>query len=120
MPQVVIGAPGWWKVYDGLSDDLRALDDVTRSIFSGVTGLLGPNGAGKTTLIKVILGLVRIRQGKGTVLGHELGRQTRAIRASIGYMPEDDCYLPGLSGDLPTRCHSFSRSSARCRSSGSS
>jgi ABC-2 type transport system ATP-binding protein len=77
---------------------LRALDDVTLSIFPSVTGLLGPNGAGKTTLIKVVLGLVRIRHGSGTVLGYELGRQARSIRGLIGYMPEDDCYLPGLSG----------------------
>jgi ABC-2 type transport system ATP-binding protein len=77
---------------------LRAIDDVTLDVFPGVTGLLGPNGAGKTTLIKVILGLVHIRHGSGNVMGFELGRQARAIRASIGYMPEDDCYLPGLSG----------------------
>jgi len=86
---------------DGIRKDygvLRALEDVTLSISSGVTGLLGPNGAGKTTLIKVILGLVRIQQGTGKVLGYELGRQARSIRAAIGYMPEDDCYLPGLSG----------------------
>lgn len=77
---------------------LRALEDVSLSITSGITGLLGPNGAGKTTLIKVILGLVRIRGGSGQVLGFSLGRQARSIRGHIGYMPEDDCYLPGLTG----------------------
>jgi ABC-2 type transport system ATP-binding protein len=77
---------------------LRALDDVSLSIGSGVTGLLGPNGAGKTTLIKVILGLVRVRQGSGHVMGHRVGRAVRAIRRCIGYMPEDDCYLAGLTG----------------------
>ena len=77
---------------------LRALDDVSLQIGPGITGLFGPNGAGKTTLIKVIFGLVRIRQGTGLILQMRLGEQTRAIRAAIGYMPEDDCYLPGLSG----------------------
>ncbi|MHC4398220.1 MAG: ABC transporter ATP-binding protein [Planctomycetota bacterium] len=77
---------------------LRALDDVSVSIGPGVTGLLGPNGAGKTTLIKVLLALVRMTGGSGSVLGHALGRQTRSIRAQIGYMPEDDCYLAGFSG----------------------
>ncbi|MHC4180216.1 MAG: ABC transporter ATP-binding protein [Planctomycetota bacterium] len=77
---------------------LRALDAVSLSIGSGVTGLLGPNGAGKTTLIKVLLGLVRVSYGSGEVLGHELRRETRAIRARVGYMPEDDCYVGGLSG----------------------
>ena len=60
--------------------------------------MLGPNGAGKSTLIKVILGLVKVTSGSGNVLGHQLGRDGRAIRSRIGYMPEDDCYIPGLTG----------------------
>lgn len=76
----------------------RALDDVSVTVGSGVTGLLGPNGAGKTTLIKVILGLVRVTRGSGQLLSLSLGRQARAIRAKVGFMPEDDCYLPGLTG----------------------
>ncbi|NQT36188.1 MAG: ABC transporter ATP-binding protein [Planctomycetes bacterium] len=82
------------KDYDGL----RALDDVSLDIGAGVTGLLGPNGAGKTTLIKVLLGLVRITRGTGRVMGFELGSQARQIRSAVGYMPEDDCYIGGLSG----------------------
>ena len=77
---------------------LRALDDVSLSIGPGITGLLGPNGAGKTTLIKVLLGLVQITGGSGEVLGHQIGREARAIRGRVGYMPEDDCYLAGLIG----------------------
>ncbi|MFK7822404.1 MAG: ABC transporter ATP-binding protein [Planctomycetaceae bacterium] len=76
----------------------RALDDVSMTIRPGVTGLLGPNGAGKSTLIKVLLGLVRLTSGKGTVMGHELGIDIMDIRSKVGYMPEDDCYLHGLSG----------------------
>ncbi len=77
---------------------LRALTDVSLSIGPGITGLLGPNGAGKTTLIKLLLGLVRVTSGSGQVLGCDLRRQVRAIRARVGYMPEDDCYIAGLSG----------------------
>ncbi len=77
---------------------LRALDHVTAEMGSGITGLLGPNGAGKTTLIKVLLGLVRISHGEGSVLGHNLATRGRAIRSVVGFMPEDDCYIPGLSG----------------------
>ena len=76
----------------------RALDSVSLSISAGITGLLGPNGAGKSTLIKVLLGLVRVTRGSGEVMGRQLGRQTRAIRDLIGFMPEDDCYIDGLSG----------------------
>lgn len=76
----------------------RALDSVDLTIRNGVTGLLGPNGAGKSTLIKVLLGLVRTTEGTGQVLGHRLGTNIAEIRTAIGYMPEDDCYIHGLSG----------------------
>jgi ABC-2 type transport system ATP-binding protein len=76
----------------------RALDRVSFQIESGITGLLGPNGAGKTTLIKVLLGLVKTTSGRGRLLDYELGREARSIRARVGYMPEDDCYLHGLTG----------------------
>jgi ABC-2 type transport system ATP-binding protein len=76
----------------------RALDAVTCDIGEGITGVLGPNGAGKSTLIKVLMGLVRITSGTGEVLGIRLGTDHRAIRAKIGYMAEDDCYIPGLTG----------------------
>ena len=75
-----------------------ALDNVSLDMGPRITGLLGPNGAGKSTLIKVILGLVRINGGEGTVLGYHLGRDGREIRSQIGYLPEDDCYIPGMSG----------------------
>lgn len=77
---------------------LCALNDVSLDIGPRVTGLLGPNGAGKSTLIKVILGLVRITSGTGNVLGLQLGRDGREIRSRIGFLPEDDCYIPGMSG----------------------
>lgn len=76
----------------------HALQDVSLSIDSGVTGLLGPNGAGKSTLIKILLGLLRPTSGSGQVLGYEIGSNPRDIRANVGYMPEDDCFIYGLSG----------------------
>lgn len=77
---------------------VTALDDVSLEITSGVTALLGPNGSGKSTLIKAILGLLKLNRGSGHVLGHKVGKQARQIRAEVGYMPEDDCYIAGLSG----------------------
>lgn len=76
----------------------RALNDVSLTVTPGITGLLGPNGAGKSTLIKVLLGLVKVTAGEGFVLGHSIAKEAAAIRARIGYMPEDDCYMHGLSG----------------------
>lgn len=76
----------------------RALNDVSLDINGGITGLLGPNGAGKSTLIKVLLGLVNVTSGSGEVLGFDLARKGRQIRTNVGYMPEDDCYIAGMSG----------------------
>jgi ABC-2 type transport system ATP-binding protein len=76
----------------------RALSNVNLTIQPGITGLLGPNGAGKSTLIKVLLGLVRITVGDGQVLGFPIRTSAEEIRTHIGYMPEDDCYVHGLSG----------------------
>ena len=78
--------------------DHRALDGVDLDVMPGITGLLGPNGAGKSSLIKAILGLVKITSGTGTVLSHRLTADGKKIRNDIGYMPEDDCYIPGMSG----------------------
>ena len=64
----------------------------------GVTGLLGPNGSGKSTLIKALLGLLHTQSGQGRVLDFKWPRDSRNIRDSIGYLPEDDCYIAGLDG----------------------
>jgi ABC-2 type transport system ATP-binding protein len=71
-------------------DKVVALNEVSFSIFDGITGLLGENGAGKSTAIKIFLGLVRPTSGSATVLGEDASRSLSA-RARLGYMPEHDC-----------------------------
>lgn len=90
----LISLTGILKKYKSMT----ALNGVDLKIRSGITGLLGPNGAGKSTLIKLLLGLVRLTSGEGEVLGYPLGASGRKIRSKVGYMPEDDCYIPGMSG----------------------
>ncbi|MBX3417061.1 MAG: ABC transporter ATP-binding protein [Pirellulaceae bacterium] len=77
---------------------VEVLRGVNLEINPGVTGLLGPNGAGKSTLIKMLLGLVSADRGNGQVLGYRLGTQGRQLREKVGYVPEEDCYITGLSG----------------------
>ncbi len=78
--------------------DVQALADVDICIPPGVTGLLGPNGSGKSTLIKALLGLVHTQSGQGQVLGLPWPAAVRTIRDRVGYLPEDDCYIAGLTG----------------------
>lgn len=78
--------------------DVLALDDLSLQIESGAVGLLGPNGAGKTTLIKTILGLLSPKSGSAEVMGMDVATHKLDIRQQIGYVPESDCYITGMSG----------------------
>jgi ABC-2 type transport system ATP-binding protein len=74
---------------------LRGVDAVVERS-SKVIGLLGPNGAGKSTLVKCMLGVIPF-EGEARVLGLDPRKDGPAIRARVGYMPEGDIFLSGLS-----------------------
>jgi ABC-2 type transport system ATP-binding protein len=74
-----------------------ALREVTAAFAPGAVGLLGPNGAGKSTLIKALLGLITPERGRMRVLGHDVAEGPLQIRARVGYMPEHDAHIPGMS-----------------------
>ena len=74
-----------------------ALDDVSLNVEGGSIGLLGPNGAGKTTLLKTLLGFLPIYNGSGEVLGMDIKTRQLDIRRKVGYMPEDDCFIPEMN-----------------------
>jgi ABC-2 type transport system ATP-binding protein len=76
--------------------DIRALDSVTADVDGQIIGLLGPNGAGKSTLLKCLLGLTP-HEGRARVLGLPAETEPFAIRDRVGYMPEIDAYLAGMS-----------------------
>lgn len=77
--------------------DFTALKGLTVKVEEGKIGLLGPNGAGKSTMIKALLGLLQFESGEATVLGHRLPEGGATVRRMIGYMPENDCYIPRMS-----------------------
>lgn len=77
---------------------IAALRDVSLSVEPGIVGLLGPNGAGKSTLISVLLGQTPASSGRAEVLGLDVRHQQRLIRRRVGFMPENDCLIPGLTG----------------------
>jgi ABC-2 type transport system ATP-binding protein len=75
---------------------ITAIADVTARIHGRIIGLLGPNGAGKSTLLKSLLGLIPY-EGRARVLGLEARTQGREIRDRVGYMPEQEALLAGMS-----------------------
>jgi len=86
---------------DDLCVDLgkrRILDRLSGSFSGRAIGLLGPNGAGKTTLIHTLMGFHQASSGSASLLGQPINRDTRRIRERIGYMPERDAFIAGMSG----------------------
>ncbi|NIM58101.1 MAG: ATP-binding cassette domain-containing protein [Candidatus Aminicenantes bacterium] len=75
---------------------IKALEEVSLDLPQGAAGLLGPNGAGKSTLIRILLGFLSADEGGGRVLGYDIKDEQTEIRRYVGYMPEDDCFIPGL------------------------
>ena len=70
--------------------DVTAVDGLELEVRRGeVYGFLGPNGAGKSTTINVLLGFVPPTSGSGTVLGHDVERNSLAVRRATGVLPED-------------------------------
>jgi ABC-2 type transport system ATP-binding protein len=74
-----------------------ALSDVSASFPEGAVGLLGPNGAGKSTMLKALLGLITPDNGRIRVLDLDVAEAALDIRARVGYMPENDAQIPGMS-----------------------
>jgi ABC-2 type transport system ATP-binding protein len=77
--------------------DFTAVDGISFDVDEGVFfGLLGPNGAGKTTTINAIVGLTSISAGSIALFGHDVVRDWRAARVTVGLAPQEynfDRYL---------------------------
>ena len=82
----VIDTQGLGKSYKEIHT-LKGLD--LRVPLHSIFGFLGPNGAGKTTTIKLLLGLIRPTAGSASVFGLDSVRDSVAIRARIGYLPQE-------------------------------
>src|SRR5206468_3301669 len=73
------------------------LKDLNGRFAGRCIGLLGPNGAGKTTLIHTLVGFHSPTEGTARVLGLDVRTGMREIRHQIGYMPETDSYIAGMT-----------------------
>ncbi len=78
--------------------ELTAVDRISFSADKGaVFGLLGPNGAGKSTAINCISGLLEPTSGHIAVNSHDIVRDSKAARRSLGVVPQE----LALYEDLP-------------------
>ncbi|HEV3140386.1 MAG TPA: ABC transporter ATP-binding protein [Vicinamibacterales bacterium] len=66
-----------------------AVDHITFDVKPGeVFGFLGANGAGKTTAIRMLTGLLAPSGGSARVAGHDVYKESEAIKRNIGYMSQ--------------------------------
>lgn len=76
---------------------VKALDDVSLTIESGMFGLLGPNGAGKSTLMRTIATLQEADQGTVFLDGIDVLHQQDDVRRILGYLPQEFGVYPKTS-----------------------
>jgi len=88
-PDVVLAVEDVVKRFRVGRRDVQALRGVSLVMRAGlVMGLVGPDGAGKTTLMRLIAGLLAPDSGRLTVLGLDATRDSLAVQAALGYMPQ--------------------------------
>ena len=67
-----------------------AVDSISLDIPKGAMyGFLGPNGAGKTTTLRMLMGLLNPTSGSATVDGIDVTADPVAVRARVGYLPDE-------------------------------
>jgi ABC-2 type transport system ATP-binding protein len=97
-------------VLDGID-----LDIAPGTIFS----LLGPNGAGKTTMIHILATLIAADAGEARINGHDVAREAKAVRASIGLTGQFSAVDGLLTGEenlnLMADLHHLGRRAGRAR-----
>jgi ABC-2 type transport system ATP-binding protein len=77
--------------------DVVAVNDVSMTIATGVTGLLGPNGAGKSTLIAMMGGFLPPSAGTVLLDGEPTWRREEVYR-QIGIVPESEAAYDVVTG----------------------
>src|ERR1039457_6686814 len=82
------------KFYRG---GVTVLKDFSLELRPGVLGLLGPNGAGKSTLMNILATVTRPSQGLVRWNGVDISQQPNALRAVLGYLPQDFGIYPNLN-----------------------
>lgn len=85
------------KVSKQYGRSVWGLRDFTLEVTTGVLGLLGPNGAGKSTLMRILATVTPPTSGNVSWNATDILRQPDAVRAVLGYLPQDFGVYPHLN-----------------------
>lgn len=85
-------------------DGKPVLTDISTTVHAGdIIGVLGKNGAGKTTLLETLLGFHAPTAGSVQVFGCAARAMRDTEKLRIGFVPQQDELLDGLTGDEQVR-----------------
>jgi len=80
-------------------DEVHAVRGVDLAVDEGeIYGFLGPNGAGKTTTVRMLTTLLLPTGGRAAVASHDVVKEARAVRASIGVALQEAALDPLMTG----------------------
>lgn len=78
------------------ANGVKALQDVSLDIPTGMYGLLGPNGAGKSTLMRTLATLQDADAGTATLGDIDVLKNKDAVRRTLGYLPQEFGVYPRI------------------------
>ena len=81
------------------SNGVKALQNVSLTVPTGMFGLLGPNGAGKSTLMRTIATLQEADSGSVTLGNLDVLRQKDQVRRVLGYLPQEFGVYPRVTAE---------------------
>ncbi len=80
-------------------DEVKAVQGIDLQVAEGeIYGFLGPNGAGKTTTVRMLTTLLLPTGGRASVGGHDVVREARLVRQTIGVALQEAALDPLMTG----------------------
>ncbi|MEM6321823.1 MAG: ABC transporter ATP-binding protein [Bacteroidota bacterium] len=78
-------------------NQVKALDNISLTIPTGMFGLLGPNGAGKSSLMRTLATLQEADSGTAKLGDIDIFKQKNELRKVLGYLPQEFGVYPKVS-----------------------
>jgi ABC-type multidrug transport system ATPase subunit len=82
------------------SNGVKALQNISLEIPTGMFGLLGPNGAGKSTLMRTIATLQEADGGRISLGNLNVFKQKNEVRQVLGYLPQQFGLYPKVTAEV--------------------